>query len=92
MRDDTKLAEIRTAMKKSEWETALKIASTFSRLGEHKVAIERASEAISRPELYEQMGYDIKLIKEQGINALKQRFNRSWEKVRSQEKDSGGKK
>jgi len=81
MRDDTKLAEIRLAMESNDWETAIKIAASFVRLGKHKVAIARAAEVINRPEIYIQMGYDVDAVIDKGIIALKQRFDKSWSEV-----------
>ena len=89
MRDDTKLEKIRIAMEQSDWNYALKIAGTFVRLGEHKEIIQRASEAITNPKFYEQMGYDLDELKEGGIKALKERFSHSWKEVQQQRKKNG---
>jgi hypothetical protein len=86
MRDDTKLAKIREAMEKENWEIALKIAGTFSRLGEHKEKIKRASESLENPNFYKQLGYNMAQIKEEGIIALKERFSKSWEEIKNKKK------
>jgi hypothetical protein len=89
--ENTKLSQIRKAMELDDWDLALKIAARFRRLGEHKVKITRAAGAISHPETYQQMGYDVNEIKSAGINALKERFSKSWEIVvkRKGENESG---
>ena len=81
MRDDTKLAQIRQAMSDGDWETALKLASRFQRLGEHVEVITRAANALDNPAFYEEIGYDLGQIREQGIEALKSRYSKSWEGV-----------
>ena len=85
MRKDTKLARIRKAMATGDWDKALSIASRFQRLGEHTDAIKRASDAINNPAFYEQLGYDIAKLKAEGIEALKERYDKSWEDVQEQE-------
>jgi len=82
MRDDTKLARIRKAMLHGDWETALRLAARFQRLGEHAKAIRRAADTIAHPLIYQQMGLDLEKIKNDGIVALKERFNKSWEEVK----------
>ena len=89
MRDDTKLARIREAMANAEWELALKLAAKFQRLGPQREAIKRAAEAISHPDLYEQLGYDLTQLREQGIRALKERYSNSWNRANETDADSG---
>ena len=43
MREDTKLARIREAMRTESWDEALKLTSRFQRLGAHAEAIQRAA-------------------------------------------------
>jgi|WetSurMetagenome_2_1015567.scaffolds.fasta_scaffold378767_2 hypothetical protein len=81
MRKDTKLEKIRVAMENNDWDSALKIAASFSRLGKHRDDIKRAAEFTSNPSFYSQIGYDLADIKDKGIKALKERFSRSWESV-----------
>ncbi len=89
MRDDTKLARIRQAMRDESWDDALKLAARFQRLGEHAEAIQRAAKAINSPHIYEELGYDHTRIKEEGIAALKNRYNKSWEEVHDPQSASG---
>jgi len=77
--ENTKLAKIRKAMENEDWKIALKIASTFRRLGDQKTKIRRAAESYSNPEFYIQMGFDIEKIRTEGIDSLKERFSKSWE-------------
>lgn len=79
MREDTKLAKIRQAMRDGDWHLALRLAARYRRLGEHKEAIKRAADALNRPSFYEQLGYDLKQLEAEGIAALKARYSKSWE-------------
>jgi hypothetical protein len=91
MRKDTKLEKIRVAMQNEDWDAALQLAAKFHRLGEHKEAIQRAARASQSPALYVAMGYDLSRIREAGIIALKERYSKSWENVRTgRRKTSGG--
>jgi hypothetical protein len=81
MREDTKLAKIRSAMRDGEWDVALRLASRFQRLGEHAEAIRRAADAVVNPQFYRQLGYDLEDVKSKGIAALKVRFSKSWEEA-----------
>jgi hypothetical protein len=78
LREDTKLAKIREAMRDDDWDTALRLASRFQRLGDHATAIRRAADMTVRPEFYRQLGYDVEAVKAAGIAAIKERFNLSW--------------
>ena len=81
MRDDTKLARVRKAMRDGDWDTALRLAARFQRLGEHAQAIRRAADAIAHPSIYQQIGLDLEQLKNDGIAALKERFSKSWEEA-----------
>lgn len=81
MRDDTKLAKVRNAMREGDWDTALRLAARFQRLGEHAKAIQRAADAIAHPSIYQQIGLDPEQLKIGGIAALKERFSKSWEEA-----------
>lgn len=88
MRNDTKLAKIRDAMRDERWDDALRLATRFQRLGEHDDQIRRAAEAVLRPDFYEQIGRDVDVIRHEGIEALKERFSASWEQVQSERDDT----
>jgi hypothetical protein len=89
MRNDTKLARIRKAMRDEDWERALRLAAKFHRLGEHAEAIQRAASALANPTLYEDLGYDLKQVKAEGIKALKERYSTSWKVVQEENNDQG---
>lgn len=77
----SKLAKVREAMANEDWELAIRLAAKFPSLGEHEAAIHRAKDAASNAHLYAQLGYDLAAIRQQGIEALKERFSRSWDAV-----------
>lgn len=81
MRDDTKLAKVRKAMRDGDWDTALRLAARFQRLGEHAKAIQLAADAIAHPSIYQQIELDLEQLKVDGIAALKERFSKSWEEA-----------
>jgi hypothetical protein len=76
------------AMAADDWDTALRLAARFQRLGDHKVAIKRAADAVLRPDFYRQLGYDIGAVHSEGIAALKDRFSQSWAKTRRPETEN----
>jgi hypothetical protein len=82
---DTKLAAIRTAMAADDWDTALKLASRFQRLGEQASVIRRAADFQLRPNFYRQLGYDGERVRAEGIAALKERFSVSWSQTSSRD-------
>jgi len=88
MRDDTKLARIRDAMRVGDWDTALKVAARFQRLGSQDEAIRRGANAVTNPSFYIQIGRDVDSLKAEGIEALKQRFAKSWSSVQVTKKVS----
>ena len=61
-------------MRAGEWARAIRFASKFPRLGEHKEAIMRAASALLSPELYRQMGRDPAQLVAAGVDALKSRY------------------
>src|SRR5205085_1925849 len=81
VKEDTKLASLRLAMSNDDWDGALRVAARFQRLGKQAAAIRRAADAVVNPSFYLQLGYDLQDVKSQGIAALKERFNQSWEEV-----------
>jgi hypothetical protein len=91
MRDDTKLARIREAMRTGDWEVALRLAARFQRLGKQGTAIRRAAAALNNPSFYRQIGRDVDRLKAEGIIALKQRFTKSWSSAEAGRKSSGRK-
>lgn len=68
-------------MRDRDWNEALRLAGRFQRLGKHAGAIRRAANARTNKRFYEQLGYDIKQIRAEGIAALKERFSGSWKEV-----------
>jgi hypothetical protein len=83
MREDTKLAQIRSAMAADDWDTALRLAARFQRLGDQAVAIRRAADIRLRPNFYRQLGYDVDQVRADGIAALKERFSKSWKQAKA---------
>ena len=66
MRTDTKLARIRKAMLLGNWDTALKVAARFQRLGDQDEAIRRGANAVTNPSFYRQIGQDVDGLKAEG--------------------------
>jgi hypothetical protein len=89
MREDTKLARIRQAMRDENWDEALRLAARFQRLGKHAEAIKRAASAMTNPATYEELGYNLAQIRAEGIAALKERYNKSWEVAQGEKGDCG---
>jgi hypothetical protein len=87
MREDTKLARIRGAMAADDWDTALRLAARFQRLGGQAVAIRRAADVVLRPNFYRQLGYDPEQVHADGIAALKERFSKSWKRAKAPKAD-----
>lgn len=71
---ETKISKLKQAANNGDWIEALRIASKFPRLGEHKAAITRAWAAAARPEFYRQIGRNPEAEIEAGIIALKERY------------------
>ncbi len=88
MREDTKLARVRQAMSDGDWDTALKLAAQFDRLGEHGDAIKRAANVLLSPALYAELGYDLEKVKAEGILALKERYSKSWDATRPKSEEA----
>jgi hypothetical protein len=70
----TKLAQVRKAMRAGDWPRAFSIASKFARLGPQRAAILRAQAARLSPGLYRQLGRDPAAIIEAGKAAMRERF------------------
>lgn len=86
---NTKLAHVRNAMAKDDWERAIKLAAKLRSLGKYQKAIDRAADFLNHPALYEQMGYDHDKTIDEAIAALKEKFSRSWEAVVSEKGRKG---
>jgi hypothetical protein len=72
----TKKTRLLRHMAAEDWPAALKVAATFSELGKHRDAIQRAHQANIRPEWARQMRRDPDADVEAGIEALRQRYQR----------------
>ena len=82
----TKLAKVREAMADDDWELAIRLAAKLRSLGKYQKAIDRASDFLNHPTVYEQMGYDREKTIEEAVAALKEKFSRSWEAVANENK------
>jgi hypothetical protein len=89
MREDTKLAKIRKAMRDENWDEALRLAARFQRLGEQAEAIKRAANAMTNPAFYEGLGYNLAQVRTDGIAALKERYSESWGVAKEKKAESG---
>jgi hypothetical protein len=70
---------VREAMGAGDWDAALRLAGRFQNLGKYAGAIKSARDAINHPAFYVQLGKDVEDLRAQGIQALKERFSKSWE-------------
>ncbi len=71
----SKLSRIRDAAQQGDWHGALRIASKFYELGEHKEAITRAWSAIQNPQFYRDIGKEPDTLIAEGVTALKARYS-----------------
>lgn len=71
---ETKLSVLRKMMDAGDWRGALKMAAAFPRLGDEKVAITRAWEAIARPDFCRQLKRDPDALIADGVAALIRRY------------------
>lgn len=69
-----KREELRKHIAAEDWPKALKLAKSYSKLGDDKVAIERAWEAYARPDFCRALGRDPDALKAAGIEAVRRRF------------------
>ncbi|HTL66651.1 MAG TPA: hypothetical protein VL200_03225 [Lacunisphaera sp.] len=76
---NSKLAKVRDAMATGDWDLAIRLAARFRSLGEYGEAIKRGKEAMDNPELYQQLGRNLTQIKDEAIEALKKKYNLSWD-------------
>lgn len=72
---ETKLSQLLKLMATEQWESAIKIAAKFPRLGGHKEPITRAASALLAPAFYASMGRDVPAILEAGKQALIARYS-----------------
>jgi len=61
-------------MRSDNWPRALRLASSFPRLGAHKATIVRAHEVLAHPGFYSQLGFDETSLLDEGIAALRARY------------------
>jgi len=71
---EKKIDTLLAYMRSDNWPRALRLASSFPRLGEHKAAIVRAHEALAHPGFYSQLGFDETSLLDEGIAALRARY------------------
>ena len=71
---ETKIEKLRVMMASGEWRDALKLASSWPRLGTHKTRIERGWAAFRSPEFYRDIGKDPDELIRDGIAALVERY------------------
>lgn len=69
-----KIDTLRAMMKANDWESAIKFAAKFPRLGESKTAITRAKDCLNNPKFYIQMGFDVNQAIKAGKSALISRY------------------
>ena len=68
---NTKLAAVREAMARDDWERAIKLAAKLRSLGKYQKEIDRANDYLNHPKIYAQMGYERAEIVEAAIAALR---------------------
>jgi hypothetical protein len=71
---ETKISKLKKLMAKDDWRRALSMASKFPRLGAHKNDIQRGHQAYVNPGSYEQLGFNISVLKDKGRDALIARY------------------
>ena len=70
-----KIDVLRKLMQNNEWHKAIKFAAKFPRLDKHKDRILAASSALLSPGFYISIGKNPELIIQDGIAALKEKYN-----------------
>lgn len=71
----SKLSQLRAFAASGDWTSALRIASRFQDLGDHREQITKAWSATSYPEFYRDLGIDPDAATADGIAALKERYS-----------------
>jgi hypothetical protein len=69
-----KIVLLRVHIAAGRWREAMKLAASFPRLGDEKVAIERAWLAYTRPEFCRQLGRDPDQLIEDGKRTLRKKY------------------
>lgn len=69
-----KVEKLAGLMNSGNWHSALRLAASWPRLGEHEKAIRQAWAAESNPNFYRQLGKDVDKLVAGGIAALKARY------------------
>ena len=72
---ETKLGKLKSFAAAGDWQSALRIASRFSRLGNQHDAIKRAWDALQNPRFYREIGIDPDAAVAAGIDAVKKRYS-----------------
>lgn len=86
MDPSSKLAKVREAMAAEDWDLAIRLAARFRSLGEYSEAIRRGKEILERPDFYRELGSDVDEIKRKAIQALKEKYSKSWEESQKRAK------
>ena len=71
----TKLAQLKEHMAAGDHRAAIRLASKFGELGEHKSVITRAWAAIQHPEFYEAINKEPAVLVAAGVAAIRERYN-----------------
>jgi hypothetical protein len=75
--DSTVPPALRAAMDSEDWHEALRIAAKFPILGTQKEAIQRAWQAVQRPDFYRAIGKDPAELITDGVRALQERYGKT---------------
>ena len=71
---ETKLSKLVQAMHEGRYDDALSIAAKFPQLGDHRARIVRGHEANKHARFYKSMGKDIESLRQDGIQAIRERY------------------
>lgn len=69
-----KIDVLRELADQGNWPEAIRLAGSFSRLGDQRKAITRAKEAVCRPEFQRQLGRDPDQLIADGIEAMRSKW------------------
>ena len=72
---ETALSRLKKLMANGEERKALKLAASWPDLGEHKDAIRAGWAAASNPEFYRELGKSPEKLEQEGIAAIRERYN-----------------
>jgi hypothetical protein len=78
-------------MAAGDWERAIELAARLRALGKHQKPIDRANEFLNFPAMYEQLGYKRAQVIEAAIDALKEKFSKSWAAIQDGKVESSKK-